>query len=46
MSTSPVMVITNFFAPHLNAANVGTGLMNPDGSYNVSGTVIGLGQTA
>ena len=46
MSTSPVMVITNFFGAHVNAANVGVGLLNSDGTYNVSGTVIGLGQTA
>jgi len=46
MSTSPVIVITNFFGMHVNAANVGVGLQNPDSSYNVSGTVIGMGQTA
>jgi hypothetical protein len=46
MSTSPVMVITNFYGAHVNAANVGVGFKNPDKSINVSGTVIGLGQTA
>lgn len=45
MSASSVMVITNFFGVHVNAANVGVGLQNPDGGYNVSGTLIGLGQT-
>lgn len=40
------MVITNFFGMHVNAANMGVGFKNPDGSYNVSGAVIGLGQTA
>jgi hypothetical protein len=46
MSTSPLLVITNFFGMHVNAANAGMGIKNPDGSTNVSGTVIGVGQTA
>jgi hypothetical protein len=40
------MVITNFVGMHVNSANVGAGFKSPDGTYNVSGTVIGLGQTA
>lgn len=46
MSSSPMIVITNFFGTKVNAANTGVGFMNSDGTYNVSGTVIGLGQTA
>ena len=34
MSTSPMIVITNFFGTKINAANAGVGLKNPDGTLN------------
>jgi len=46
MSTKPMVVITNYFGMHVNAANMAMGVKNPDGSYNVSGTVLGASQTA
>lgn len=46
MSTQPVVVITNFVGMHVNAANVGVGAKNPDGSFNATGTVLGVSQTA
>jgi hypothetical protein len=46
MSESPMFVFTSFFGTKVNAANTGVGFMNSDGTYNVSGTVIGIGQTA
>jgi hypothetical protein len=45
MSTSPIIFLTNFFGAYFSAANVGAGFLNVDGSYNVSGTVIGTART-
>ena len=48
MSTNNIamIILTGGFGTHLNAANVGAGAKNPDGSFNTSGTVIGIAQTA
>ena len=40
-----LIILTGGFGTHLNAANTGAGVKNPDGSFNTTGTVIGIGQT-
>ncbi|MET3432234.1 Ca2+-binding RTX toxin-like protein [Herbaspirillum seropedicae] len=47
MSTNNIamIILTGGFGTHLNAANVGAGAKKPDGSFNTSGTVIGIAQT-
>ena len=45
MSNSNLVVLINGYSKPLNAANTGAGVTNPDGTTNVSGTVIGVAQT-
>ncbi len=40
-----LIILTGGFGTHLNAANTGAGVKNPDGSFNTTGTVIGIAQT-
>jgi hypothetical protein len=40
------VVVTGALASKLNIANTGAGAVNPDGSFNASGTVLGATQTA
>jgi hypothetical protein len=40
------VVVTGFGASKLNAANTAAGAVNPDGSFNTSGTILGVAQTA
>ncbi|MCI1014358.1 hypothetical protein HWE04_10895, partial [Herbaspirillum sp. C7C2] len=40
-----LIILTGGFGTHLNAANVGVGAKNPDGTFNTTGTVIGVAQT-
>nr|WP_198980737.1 calcium-binding protein [Herbaspirillum sp. ASV7] len=40
-----LIILTGGFGAPLNAANVGAGTKNPDGSFNTTGTVIGIAQT-
>ncbi|MFZ3019853.1 MAG: hypothetical protein WA056_15505 [Gallionella sp.] len=40
-----LLILTSNVGVSINAANTGAGAANPDGSLNVSGTVIGVSQT-
>ncbi|MBG7617925.1 hypothetical protein I5R65_00470 [Herbaspirillum sp. AP02] len=48
MSTNNIalLILTGGFGKALNAMNVAVGTKNPDDSFNTSGTIIGIGQTA